>query len=271
MRVFLGPAGLPMASEGNTVDGIRKIKELGLNAMEIEFVRSIYLNEKTAEEVGKAAKELGIRLSIHAPYFINLLSKNRDVAEKSKERIIKSAVIGEILGADAIAIHTAYYSGLTKEVALTELKEIFIKILDELNERGVKNVKLGVETMGRKSMFGGLDETIELCKDVNRKQLVPYLDFGHLFVRNNGKINYSEIFDKMEPLKLDHINSQFAGMGKNKRGEFVDVHTPIGNYPPFEPLAKEILKRKLDITIISESPLLEIDSLKMKSVFDRLT
>jgi len=40
--------------------------------------------------------------------------------------------------------------------------------------------------------------------------------------------------------------------------------------PNFEDFAKEILKRKINITIISESPILEQDSLLMKRIFERL-
>ncbi len=266
MKFFLGPAGLPMASEGNTIDGIRKVKELGLNAMEIEFVRSIYMNEKTAEEVGQVAKENDVRLSVHAPYYINLCSKDAKVIKESKERILKSLEIGEVAGADAVAVHAAYYSGLTPEQAYDKLKENILGILDQMKSKGLKHIKLGLETMGKSSQFGSLDEIIKLCKDVRSWHLVPYIDWGHLYVRDKGKIDYGEVFDKLKVLKLDHINSHFEGVNKNKKGEFVDVHVPINSHPPFEPLAREIIKRKLAITIISESPLLEQDSLKMKSI-----
>lgn len=271
MKIFLGPAGLPMASEGNTIHGIRKVKELGLNAMEIEFVRSIYMDTKTAEEVGKVAKENTVRLSVHAPYYINLCSKDEKVIKASKERILKSLEIAEIVNADTVAVHAAYYSGLTKEQAYDKLKENVLDILDKMKSKGIKNAKFGLETMGRESQFGSLDEIIKLCKDVGRKQLVPYIDWGHLFVRGKGKIDYGEVFDKVKQLKLNHINSHFEGVNKNKKGEFVDVHTPINSHPPFDPLTKEILKRKLDITVISESPILEVDSLKMKVIFEKLT
>lgn len=268
--IFLGTAGIPGSSKGtSTIDGIKRIAELKLNALEIEFVRSIYLNEKTAEEVGKAAEELGVRLSVHAPYYINLCSKDVKVVKESKERILKSLVIGEIVGADAVAVHAAYYSGLTPEQSYEKLKENVVNILDVAKSKGIKNIKLGLETMGKSSQFGSLDEIIRLCKDVG-KGLVPYIDWGHLYVRGRGNIDYGEVFDKLKVLKLEHINSHFEGVGKNKKGEFVDVHVPINEYPPFEHLAKEILKRKLDITIISESPILEMDSLKMKQVFEKL-
>jgi len=270
MKVFLGTAGLPMAAEGKTVDGIRKVRELGLNSMELEFVRSVYMNEKTAEEVAQVAKENEVRLSVHAPYYINLCSKDVKVIKESKERILKSLLIGEIAGADAVAVHAAYYSGLTPGQAYEKLKENVLDILDKAKSKGVKNIKFGLETMGKSSQFGSFDEIVKLCKDVGRTNLVPYIDWGHLYVRGKGKINYGEVFDKLKPLKLEHINSHFENVNKNKKGEFVDVHVPINGHPPFKPLAQEIIKRKLDITIISESPILEVDSLKMKKIFEKL-
>ncbi len=271
MNIFLGPGGLPISSKGSsTVEGLKKVAEIGLNAMEIEFVRSIYLNDKTAAETREAAKEFGVRLSVHAPYFINLCSKEEKTIAASKNRILKSLEISEILNADAIAVHAAYYSGLTPDRAYEKLKENILEILDEMKSRGIKNAKFGLETMGRSSQFGSLEEIIKMCKEVKNKQLVPYLDWGHLYVRGKGRIDYKEILNKLDVLKLDHINSQFTGVDKNKKGEFVDVHTPMSEYPPFEPLAEELIKKKTSITIISETPLLEIDSLKMKETFEKL-
>ncbi|MBU5537509.1 MAG: TIM barrel protein [Candidatus Aenigmatarchaeota archaeon] len=271
MEIFLGPAGLPLSSKGtSTIDGIKRVSELKLNALELEFVQNIYLNEKYAKEVGDVAKEFGIRLSIHAPYYINLCARDKRIVEASKQRILKTAQIGEIINADAIAIHSAYYLE-SREKTFENLKQNFLEILDKLRESGISNVRLGIEIMGKENMFGSLDEVIQLCKEINHKQLVPYLDFGHIYVRNNGKINYREIFDKLKSLKLNHINSHFEGVKYNlKTKKFVDIHTTIDKHPPFRPLAQEILKRKLNITIISESPILEIDSLKMKSILDEL-
>ncbi len=71
----------------------------------------------------------------------------------------------------------------------------------------------------------------------------------------------------MKPFK--HIHSHFSGINYTSKGE--RNHLPIKvNKPPFEPLAKEILKKKVDITIISESPLIERDSLVMKKIFEKL-
>jgi deoxyribonuclease-4 len=268
MKIFLGPAGIPLRTDRReTIEGIKTVHSLGLNAMEIEFVRGVYMKKEMAEEVGKVAQDLGVRLSVHAPYFINLASEKKETIIASRKRIFDSAQIGEIVGADAIAIHSAYYGKLGPEKTFEIVKEQFLKILDDMKNAGIKNVKLGIETMAKKGQFGTLDEVLRMHKEV--KQVFPYIDWAHVFVRNGGKINYAEVFDKLERAGIKHINSHFEGVAKNKAGEYVDVHEPMKN-PPFEPLAEEILRRKVDITLISESPVLEEDSLRMRSALEGL-
>jgi deoxyribonuclease-4 len=133
----------------------------------------------------------------------------------------------------------------------------------------VKNTKLAYETMAKESQFAGLDELLQLLKEIKSKLLTICVDFAHLYCRENGKIDYSEILEKIK--SFDHIQSHFSNIKYNlSTKKFVDVHIPIDSHPPFEPLAKEILKRKINITIISESPKLELDSLKMKETFEKL-
>ena len=267
MKIFLGTAGIPLSTEKrDTVEGIRRIKELGLNAMEIEFVHSVYMKSEMAKEVGEVAKENGVRLSIHAPYYINLASDKKEVIKNSRKRIFDCADRGELMGADAIAIHSAYYGKNDKEAVFNSVKDQMLVILDDMKTAGIKNVRLGVETMAKQSQFGTLDEVIRLNKEV--KKVIPYIDWAHLFVRNQGSVDYANTLDKLKKAGIKHINSHFEGVKKNKKGEWVDVHDPIKN-PAFDPLAKELLKKKVDITIVCESPVLEKDSLKMKKSLEK--
>ncbi len=270
MKIFLGPGGIGIgAKERTTIGGIKHVAEIGLNDLECEFVRKVYLTEKTAPEIGNKAKELGISLTSHAPYAINLCSSAKNIVEASKRMIIETLKISEMIGAGCAATHIAYYSGLTPEQATETLKRNIGDMLDKMKQMGIRNVKLGIETMAKESQFGSLDEVINLCKEV--KGIVPYVDWCHIFVRNNGKIDYSEIFDKLKVLKLDHIYSHFSNSKYNvNTKKFMDVHVPMDSHPPFEPLAREILKRKVDISIVSESPVLEMDSIRMKKIFEKL-
>lgn len=259
---------MPMSSEKrDTIEGIKTVSMLGLNAMEVEFVHSVYMKKEVADEVRSIAEEAGVRLSIHAPYYINLASEKKETIAASRKRIFDCAERGERMGADAIAIHSAFYGKNEKEKVFEIVREQFLKILDDMKEAGIKNVRLGMETMAKQSQFGTLDEVLEMHRHV--KQVFPYIDWAHLFVRDGGKIEYGNVLEKLEKAGIKHINSHFEGVSKNKKGEYVDIHTPI-NEPAFEPLAKELVRRKTEITIISESPLLEKDSLKMKQILEKI-
>jgi deoxyribonuclease-4 len=251
----------------DTIEGVKTVNALGLNAMEVEFVHSVYMKKEVAEELGGVAKDLGVRLSIHAPYYINLASEKKETIAASRKRIFDCADRGERMGADTVAIHSAFYGKSDPEKVYDIVKAQFQRILDEMKSAGIKNLNLGVETMAKKAQFGTLEEAIRLHKEL--KKVVPYIDWAHLFVRGGGHVDYAEVFDRLEDAGLKHINSHFEGVAKNKKGEFVDIHTPISKSPDFAPLAREIVKRKIDITVISESPLLEKDSLKMKQMIEK--
>lgn len=271
MKIWLGPAGNAVGVKGKgTEASLRYLKEIGLNAQEIEFVRNVYLKEERARKIGDLAKELKIKLSVHAPYYINLNSDKKEIIEKSKFFILNSMKIADELNADCVIIHPAYYGKFSEKETFERVKKKIIEILDKAGENGIKT-KLALETMAKKSQFADLDNSIKILKEIKSKQLTLCIDFAHIFVRNGGKIDYEEIFDKLKILKFKRIFSHFSNMKYNlNKKKFVDVHVPLNSNPPFEELAKEILKRKIDITIISESPILEKDSLKMKKMFEKL-
>lgn len=270
MKICLGPAGIPTVAEDKTTEGgIRKVSELGLNAMEIEFVRSVYLNQKKAEEIGRLAKDLNVQLTVHAPYFINLLSEAVPIIEGSKKRILDSLDRAERMGAKAVVVHAAYYGGMPKGKALEEMKKVTKEILESMEKNGIKKTLLAYETMAKESQFASLDELLMLMKQVRSKQLTVCVDFGHLFVRYNGKADYQSILEKLKD--FDHVYSHFSNMKFNiNTKKFSDVHMPMDSHPAFKPIAEEIVKRKMNITIISESPILEQDSLGMKKILERL-
>ncbi|MBI2085224.1 MAG: TIM barrel protein [Candidatus Aenigmarchaeota archaeon] len=268
MKIFLGPAGIPISAKGkSSIEGVKTVSELGLNTMEIEFVRGVVMSNKTAKELGTAAKDLGIKLSVHAPYYINLNSDDKDKLTASKKRVLDSLERAHHMGAEAIAVHASYYGNDTPEKTYDDTKEACIDILETAKKDGFNDVSLGLETMGKKAQFGSLEELIKLSKEI---KIIPYIDWAHIFVRQNGVIDYAEVFDEIEKIKPKKIHSHFENVKKNNAGEFVDVHIPIDHSPAFEPLAKEILKRKIDITLISESPLLERDAIKMKNVLENI-
>jgi len=271
MTIYIGPAGIPIEAKGKgTPEGIRKCRELGLNAMEVEFVRGVNMKPKLADEAGQAAKENNIRISVHAPYFINLLSPKPVLVKASIQRIIDSLDRGSRMGADAIAVHAAYLGDYTSEKATEEMKERTNQVLAQMEKKGIDNIKLGYETMAKRGQWGSLEEIIEVHK-AHKKKVIPYLDWGHLYCRGKGSIDYESILGTVKKLKLGHINSHFTCVKFSKpQNAYVDVHDDLSTkHPDFGPLAKILAKSKIDITLICETPNIDQDALKMKAILEK--
>jgi len=135
-------------------------------------------------------------------------------------------------------------------------------IVDRLRGKGI-NVLLGLETTGKVSQFGSLDECVRIVKEV--KGCGVCVDWAHIYARNFGKIDFGEVIDKVLTLKNKHIHSHFSGINYGMKGERNHL-TLDSNQPKYDGLVKEINSRKLDITLISESPNLEEDALKLKEM-----
>src|SRR3989304_6238479 len=118
MAIFVGSGCVPISSpERSTIGGVEHCARIGLNAMECEFVRGVNMSPALAEEVGQVAKANKIRLSVHAPYYINLLSDKKELIRNSIKRIIDSLDRAERMGADAVAVHAAYLGKLSESEA----------------------------------------------------------------------------------------------------------------------------------------------------------
>jgi deoxyribonuclease-4 len=264
MRIILGPAGSPARS---TIEGVEKVKELGLHCMEVQFTHGIKMGLDLAKEIGKERKRIGIELSVHAPYYINLASKEPRKVKASKERILDSCERAHHMGAKHVVFHPAYFGEKDKETIYQTAKEQILDMVGTVRKKGWE-VLLSPETTGKHSALGSLEETIRLSKETGCSLCV---DFAHLFARNYGRIDFGEIFNKLKTLKINHLHSHFSCIEYTSKGE--KNHLILEERKPdFRKFAKELLKQKwLDsITIISESPITWKDSVKMRDILERM-
>ena len=261
-QIFLGPAGSPKTS---TLEGIPYVKEVGLQAMEVQFVRGVHMSVDLAKKIHDVNKNFNIKLSIHSPYYINLASEEKKKIQESKQRILDSCERAHYLNASPVVFHPAYFGNLEKENVFKIVKEE-IKDVIKTVKKNKWNTEIASETTGRHSAFGNLDETISLVKET---KCGICIDLAHIYARNQGKIDYVEVLDKVKSLKLKHLHFHFSGINYSDKGELNHLTLSQGG-PNFEPFAKEILKRKINCTIISESPITWKDSLNMKKTFEKL-
>lgn len=270
--LVFGTAGTPISSKGSdSVSGIRRIHELGLGCMELEFVRGVRMGEKTALEVHKVAKELDIALSVHAPYYINLNASGEKLVN-SRERILRSARIGNVCGAKSVVVHAAFYQGDPRDVVYKKVRDQFMIMQDQLKSEGV-DITLRVETMGRESQFGDLDEVLEIT-DV--EGVLPCIDFSHLHARsgkNNSKEEFSSIMsrveDKLGRKGLDNMHIHVSGIEYSGKGERRHLVFDDSDFN-YKELAQAFFDFNIKGMVICESPNLETDALKLKKEYDLL-
>src|SRR3989338_9797446 len=115
MKISLGPSGSPKPS---TLEGLGEVKRLGLQSMEPSFTHGVRMGLDTAKQIGEANKTAGLKLSIHAPYYINLCSEDERKRQESMQRILDTCERAHHIGAGKVIFHPAYYGK-------TEKKEIF--------------------------------------------------------------------------------------------------------------------------------------------------
>ncbi|NIO19268.1 MAG: TIM barrel protein [Candidatus Aenigmarchaeota archaeon] len=234
--------------------------------MEVQFSHGINMSIDLAKKIGKERERIGIELSVHAPYYINLASKEPKKVKESKQRILDSCERAHYMGAGNVVFHPAYFGGKERESIYQITKKHILDMMGTV-KRKKWDVLISPETTGKHSALGSLEETIRLSKETGCSLCV---DFAHLFARNYGRIDFNEIFEKLRPLGKKHLHCHFSGIEYTSKGE--KNHMNMNHSPDFRKLAKALLKQKFlkSVTIISESPITWKDSLKMKDSLAKL-
>ena len=254
--IRIGPAG----SGGlGTLGGVRKVARMNLDCMEVEFTYGVRMSMGAAREVGALSKEKGIVLSVHAPYYINLASDEKEKAVASRKRILDSSERADAMGAQNVVFHAGFYQMKTAELTFGLIKEAVLEMQEYILRKNWQ-VKLCPEITGKPSQFGSLDELLRLMKETSCGITV---DFSHLYARQQGKIDYRKLLKKL-PKKF---HAHLSGIKYDGKGEKKHVVTTKRF---FEPLAKELVKGKMEVTIINESPQPYKDAAMMKRMLQKL-
>lgn len=271
--LHFGTAGIPNSTpKKSTVNGIRRVWELGLDAMEIEFVRGVRMGVDMAHEVRSVATELGVILTVHAPYYINLNSADSGKVEASIKRIVESAYIGFEAGAWSVVFHSGYYGDFDSITSYNNVRNSIKKIVSELRDRGI-DVWIRPEVMGGISEIGSLEEAVKLSQDIG-ENVLPCIDFAHLHARSLGKYNsYNEYRRVMEFIEeslgreaLSNMHIHISGIEYGSKGEVkhLNVSESDLNYADIMKTLKEF---NVSGVVISESPNLEEDALIFKRYY----
>ena len=234
------------------INAVEWISSIGLNAYEYLMTYGAKTKPEVAEYVGKMAKKLDIKLSVHAPYYIVFTSGKEGTFENSVNEMLKTLNLAEIMGAEKIIFHPGYHN---TENPLDKI----IKGINEVKKRYKGSVKILPETMGKKSQFGSVDEILKICEETGCE---PCVDFAHVHSREGGSLKSVQDFrnialkiksrlgiDVLRRLHCHFYPVEFDDKGeKRHRAYFEKEYFP--QFKHFLPVIKEF---NMKPTLISES------------------
>ncbi|HVY01779.1 MAG TPA: TIM barrel protein [Candidatus Nanoarchaeia archaeon] len=255
MSIIFGPAGLGSAK--TAVKVLEEYSKKGFEACEIAFVHGAYIKPEDTKQIKEAAEKYGISFSIHAPYYVNLGSIEKEKRDKSRERILQCCEIGEMLGVRTVVFHPGYYQESKEETYKTVKKEVEL-MLEYIKKKKWK-IEIAPEIMGKVNVFGSLDEISRLAKETG---CAFCIDFAHLLARDK-KVNYKEV-EKAFPQKKWHVH--FSGIVYGDKGE--KHHKPTES-KEWKELLQNLPKDK-EIVIINESPNMIEDSIDGIKIYHKI-
>ncbi len=266
-------------SEGGkaTVQAPGWLRAKGLDAYEYEAGKGVNAGEGVLLQIGQKAREHGILMSLHAPYFISLSSVEPEKRQNSIGYIEKSLWAADLLGADTIVIHSGSAGKISREEAMRLSCGTLAALMEQIGDR-YPHIRLGIETMGKKNQLGTLDEVIEQCRI--HPQLHPVVDFGHLNARDCGGVfpdrdSYRRVFhtiaDRLGAEYATHLHCHFSKIEFTAAGERRHLTFADEQYgPAFEPLMEAIIVDGLCPRLICESDgTMAEDALAMKMYWER--
>jgi deoxyribonuclease-4 len=255
------------------------LREEGLDAFEYQAVRwgqKPQMKQEDAETLGSQARKNDVLLSLHGSYYVNLCGK-KEVVEASKRRLVACATAAQWMGAYVVVFHLGFYGYAEKSEAFRNCTQALRDIVETMNSLGIEKVKLGPETMGRIFQLGSLDEILTICEEVEQTQLV--IDWGHLHARYRGMFkkidDFRAVIDEVEnrlgTQAVKDMHCHFTKIEFTEKGErrhHILDETKYG--PDFQLLAEVIAEYDLRPVMICETPILDVDAMKMRDILRRV-
>lgn len=309
-KLRFGTGGFPLTAKKRDFAGsVERLRDLGLDHLELEFVRNVFLKEDTALKAKGDAERSDISLTVHGSYFVNLASQDRPKWHASIQRVVKAAEIGSLAGARSITFHSGFFQGQDPEIVKNTVKEGIKEIFRQLKEKNVK-VKIAPELTGKPSQFGNIEELVSMIKELKNEGYLEAsvcIDFAHHYARSLGKLHgYDEtmrvlnlVGDRLgeEYLKDLHIHMsaiEYGDKGEKNHLLFLpnyEAYVEAGiEIEEFRDILQDLKESRLvenrflwretlqalkamDVKgyVVCESPVLELDALVLQKYYGGLS
>lgn len=265
-------AGMPLSTGKASYNRAFEIlNELSLDGMELEFVHGVRMSEDTRRLVKKERENRNLILTAHAPFYVNLNSKEEDKVEASVQRIIETGIAANDTGAFSITFHAAFYLQQDKEEVYNKVKNRVGEISEYFHKNNI-NVWIRPETTGKGTQWGDLEEIVRLSKEFDN--VLPCIDFSHLHARSAGKYNTYDEFSKiletvgkeLGQRAIDNFHAHLAGIDYGDKGEkkHLILNESDMNY---KDLLKAFKEFNVKGALVCESPNIEDDAVLLREYY----
>lgn len=281
--VIFGPSGCgdEFVEEGHSgiLEVPKWLSERGLECYEYSFGHGYQMSTEKATQAGQVFKDFGIKLSLHAPFYINFANPDDEMYEKTKGYINTGIKFLNAFGADRLIFHPASCGKMKREDALALTHRRFDDFFNLLESEGkLEGLLMCPETMGKTLQIGTYQEIVDLCK--LNKHLVPTFDFGHINSLEGGSLKGKDDFKRILDYSLENIgydktnncHIHFSKIQYGGKGEIKHLNYDDQIYgPEFDGLAEALIEYNLSPRVICESmSKMPADAQIMKKIYHKI-
>ena len=269
-----GTSGIPLSSpRPSTVHGIRRVRELGLDHLEMAWVNGVRMSDASADAIAAAAREHDVTLTAHAPYYVNLCGEPEIVA-RSRARLEEAGRLGVRCGAQSFCFHAGFYGKLDAAEAGRRVRAELEQVTATLRRKQLA-IDVRAELTGKATQVGSLEEVLEWSAAV--PGVLPCVDFSHRYARDLGQHNRYEDFAatlvaieaRLGRPALERLHVHIAGIEYGPRGE--RRHEPLRRTKfRWRELLRALKDMRVGGWVVCESPEMEDDAVRLQKAYRRM-
>ncbi len=274
-KLIFATAGIPLCTKPRSYkNAFEDLISMNLGGLEIEFVHGVKMSEANVNEVIEFAGVNNIVLTAHAPFYVNLNSKEPEKTLASIERIIETARMAKKLEIYSIVFHAAYNMEMSQENVYKKVRAGFDKIMEVVYKEDIKTF-VRPETTGKPTQWGDLSEVIKISKEF--EQVLPCIDFSHLYARTVGGYNTYDDFcriletigNELGDFALQNFHAHIAGIEFSAKGEKKHLNLDEASFN-YKDLLKALKHFSIKGVVVCESPNIEEDAMLLSRYYNSL-
>ena len=259
----------------HTEEAAEFVREMGLDCFEYSFGRGVHMTEGKARSIRAAFEDMGVEISVHAPYFINFANPDDEMAAKSYGYVLDSAKMLSLMGGKRLVFHPAAQGKDARSVAVDRTADRLKILRDYIYLNNLQGLMFCPETMGKLAQIGTIEEITGFCEI--DPLFTPCVDFGHVNAREQGSLKSARDYrERLEYMigrlgyeRMKHFHVHFSKIMYGAKGELKHLTFADTVYgPEFEPLAEALHELKLEPYVVSESDGTQADdAAEMKRIY----